>query len=96
MQTTNTSNVKEIGGAAKAEVVEIILHTTNKERSIRVTAAIVDGIIDFKPKEAGRFKQITQLSVNALNEKPEFKGITENNFQQVLGGKIQMLLGHNM
>ena len=32
VQTTNTSKVKGIGGAANAEVVEIILHTRNRER----------------------------------------------------------------
>ena len=52
--------------------------------------------MDSPPKEAGRFKQITQLSVNALNKEPEYKAITERNFQQVLGGKIQMLIGQNI
>ena len=47
-------------------------------------------------KEKDRFKQITQLSVNALNKKPEHKTVKENNFQQVLGGRIQMLIGQNL
>ena len=60
-----------------SKVLEVL---PKQKLSIRVTAAIVDEIMDFKPQEAGRFEQITQLSVNALNKKPEFKGITKHNF----------------
>ena len=96
VQTTNTSKVKGIGGAANAEAVEIILHTRNKERSIIVTAAIVDEIMVLPPKENDRFKHITQLSVNALNKEPKYGAVAESNFQKVLGGKIQILIGQSI
>ena len=52
--------------------------------------------MDLPTKEGDRFKQITQLSVEALNKKRKYGTVTENNFQQVLGGKIQMLIGQNV
>ena len=76
--------------------MEVVLHTRNKERSIIVTAAIVDEIMNLPTKEGDRFKQITQLSVEALNKTQKYGTITENNFQQVPGGKIQMLIGQNV
>ena len=40
--TTNKSKINGIGGAANAELVEVVLHSRNKERSVIVTAAIVE------------------------------------------------------
>ena len=79
--TTNTSKVKGIGGSANVEVVEVVLHTRKKARSIIVTAAIVDEIMNFPTKEGDRLKQITQLSVEALNKKRKYGTVMENNFK---------------
>ena len=84
----NKSKINGIGGAARGELVEVKLHSRNKERSIVITAAIVDEIMQMPTKDENRFKQITKLSVEALNKKKEFRTITEDNFQQAPGGKI--------
>ena len=47
-------------------------------------------------KDEDRFKQLTKSSVEALRRKKGFKAVTEDNFQQVPGGKIQMLIGQNV
>ena len=39
---------------------------------------------------------MTKSSAEALRKQKRFEKITENNFQQVPGGKIQMLLGQNV
>ena len=48
------------------------------------------------PKDEDRFKQLTKSSVEALRRKKEFRAITQDNVQQVPGGKIQMLIGQNV
>ena len=42
-----------------------------------------------------RFNELTKLSAEALKNRKRFSGITEDNFQQVPGGKIQMLICQN-
>ena len=46
-------------------------------------------------KNEQRFNELTKLSAEALKNRKGFSGITEDNFQQVPGGKIQMLIGQN-
>ena len=61
-----------------------------------ITAAVVDEIMRRPPKNEDRFEQLTKSSVEALKKRKEFRAITENNFQQAPGGKIQMLIGQNV
>ena len=56
----------------------------------------MDEIIRLQPKDENRFNQLTKATVDSLKQKKEFEMITENNFQQVPGGKIQMLIGQNV
>ena len=86
-ETSNRSKINGIGGAARGELVEVKLHSRNKERSIVITAAVVDEIMRMPTKDEDRFEQITKLSVEALNKEKEFRTITDNNFQQAPGGK---------
>ena len=95
-ETFNRSKINGIGGAARGELVEVKVYSRNKERSIVITAAVVDDIMQLPSKDEGRFKQLTELSVEALKKKKEFRAITENNFQQAPGGKIQMPIGQNV
>ena len=67
VHTTDTSKVKGIGGGANAEMVEILLHTKDRKKSARITAAVVDEIMTMHPRNKKSFEQVTQLSVNALN-----------------------------
>ena len=94
--TTNKSKINGIGGSARGDLVEVKLHSRNKERSIIITAAIVDKIMIMPSKVEDRYKRVTQLTVDYLNKKQDFGTITENNFQQAPGGKIQMLIGQNV
>ena len=77
-------------------MVEIVLHTKDRKKSARITAAVVDEIMTMHPRNKKSFEQVTQLSVNALNKEPKYKSIKKDDFQQVLGGRIQMLIGQNL
>ena len=52
--------------------------------------------MNLQRKHEDRFNQLTKSSAEALRKREGFTKITENNFQQVPGGKIQMLLGQNV
>ena len=95
-ETTNNANINGIGGIARGKVVELELESRNREKTIVITATVVDEIMNLQRKHGDRFNQLTKESANALREKEGFEKITENNFQQVPGGKIQMLLGQNI
>ena len=41
-------------------------------------------------------EQFTQQSVDKLRKISGYEGIREENFQQVLGGRIKMLIGQNI
>ena len=95
-ETTNNANINGIGGIARGKVVELELESRNGEKTIVITATVVDEIMNLQKKHGDRFNQLTRESANTLSEKEGFGKITENNFQQVPGGKIQMLLGQNV
>ena len=58
----------------------------------------MDEIIRLQPKDEDRFNQLTKATVDhdSLKQNEKFEMITENNFQQVPGGKIQMMIGQNV
>ena len=95
-KSTSNSNINGIGGVAKGKIVEIRLDSRNKEKSIMVNATVVDDIMLLPIKEKERFNQLTKSSAEALRNREGFAKVTENNFQQVPGGKIQMLIGQNV
>ena len=51
--------------------------------------------MNLQKKHEDRFSQLTRESADALKKKKGFERVTEENFQQVPRGKIQMLLGQN-
>ena len=57
---------------------------------------MVDKIMNLQRKNEDRFNQLTKSSAEALRKREGFAKIKESNFQQVPGGKIQMLLGQNV
>ena len=77
-------------------MVEIVLHTKDRKKSARITAAVVDDIMTIHLKDSNSFEQVTQLSVSAINKEPEYKSVKKDDFQQVLGGQIQILIGQNL
>ena len=95
-KTSSNSNINGIGGVAKGKVVEVKLHSRNKEKSIVINATVVDEIMQLPIKDEDRFDQLTKSSAEALRNKKGFRKVTEDNFQQVPGGKIQMLIGQNV
>ena len=94
-ETSSNSNINGIGGVAKGKVVEVELENRNKDKSIVIHATVVDEIMTLQRKNEQRFNELTKLSAEALKKRKGFSGITEDNFQQVPGGKIQMLIGQN-
>ena len=95
-ETSSNSNINGIGGVAKGKVVEVELENRNKEKSIVINATVVDEIMQLPIKDEDRFNQLTKSSAEALRNKEGFTKVTEDNFQQVPGGKIQMLIGQNV
>ena len=47
-ETTNNSKINGIGGIARGKVVELELESRNKEKSIVITATVVDEIMNMK------------------------------------------------
>ena len=94
-ETSSNSNINGIGGVAKGRVVAIILENQKGDKSIMIHATVVDEISTLQNKNKQRFNELTRLSAEALKDRKGFSGITEDNFQQVPGGKIQMLIGQN-
>ena len=80
---------------AKGRVVAIVLENQNGDKSIMIHAAVVNEISTLQRKDEQRLNELTRLSAEVLKNQKGFSGITENNFQQVPGGKIQMLIGQN-
>ena len=80
---------------AKGRDVAINLENQNRDKSIVIHATVVDEIMTLQRKNEQRFNELTRLSAEALKNRKGFSGITEDNFQQVPGGKIQMLIGQN-
>ena len=62
-------------------------------RQIKINASIVDEIATIKKKDKTRYEMVTKESADAVRRIKGYENITENNFQRVPGGKIQMLLG---
>merc|ERR1711872_361834 len=60
---------------------------------IRINASIVEEIATIKEKDKIRFQLVTKESAEAVKKIKGYEHITENNFQRVPGGRIQMLLG---
>ena len=61
-----------------------------------INATVVDEIMQLTIKDEDRFNQLTKSSAEALRNKEGFTKVTEDNFQQVPGGKIQILIGQNV
>ena len=53
-ETTNNSNINGIGGIARGKVVELELESRNKEKSIVITATVVDEIMNLQRKHEDR------------------------------------------
>ena len=51
--------------------------------------------MNLQRKDEQRVNELTKLSAEALKNRRGFPDITKDNFQQVPGGKIQMLIGQN-
>ena len=49
-----------------------------------------------KKKDKNRFELLTKESAEEVRHKKGYENVTMENFQQVPGGKIQMLLGQNI
>ena len=47
-ETTSNSNINGIGGIARGKVVELELESRNKEKSIVITATVVDEIMNLQ------------------------------------------------
>ena len=92
VSTQNNSNIKGIGGTAKGKVVE--LHLTNRDgTTIKINAAVVDQIATIKKKDKDRYDSLIKDSTEEVKRYKGYENISRDNFQQVPGGKIQLLLG---
>ena len=58
-ETTNNANINGIGGIARGKVVELELESRNREKTIVITATVVDEIMNLQRKHGDRFNQLT-------------------------------------
>ena len=91
-KTTESSKIAGIGGTTNGEIVSLIL-SSRDGRQIKINASIVEEIATIKKKDANRFELVTKESTDAVKKIKGYENITEDNFQKVPGGRIQMLLG---
>ena len=91
-KTTENSQIAGIGGTTNGEVVSLIL-SSRDGRQIKINASIVEEIATIKKKDTNRFELVTKESTDAVKKIKGYENITEENFQKVPGGRIQMLLG---
>ena len=94
-ETKDDSKINGIGGVAKGRVVSLELSDKNGRR-IKINASVVDEIATLKKKDKDKFELLARESADAVKRIEGYKNITKENFQQVPGGKIQMLLGQDI
>ena len=85
--TGNISNSADVG--------EVVLTRTDG-KTIKVHALVVDNIMDTEIKSKYSIEQVTQQSGDKPKKISGYEGIREENFQQVLGGHIEILIGQNV
>ena len=95
-ETADDAEINGIGGVAKGRIVVLNLESRIGAKTIIVKATVVDEITTLQEKNEDRFSLLTKESADALKKKRGFERVTKENFQQVPGGKIQMLLGQNI
>ena len=91
-RTDEESKIAGIGGSTEGAVVSMVL-TSRSGHKIRINASIVDEIATIKKKDSRRFEMLIKDSTEAIRKVEGYEDVKEENFQKVLGGKIQMLLG---
>ena len=91
-RTDEENKIAGIGGSTEGTVVSMVL-TNRSGHKIRINASIVDEIATIKKKDSERFEMIIKDSTEAIRKVEGYEDVKEENFQRVLGGKIQILLG---
>ena len=94
-KTTDDSKIAGIGGVATGKVVSLIL-CDREGRQIKINASVVDEIATLKKKDKDKFELLTRESADEVKRIKCYENITKENFQQVPGGKIKMLLGQDI
>ena len=79
----------------KGRVVSLELSNRYGTR-IKINASVVDEIATLKKKDKNRFDLLIRESAEEVKHKKGYENVTKENFQQVPGGKIQMLLGQDI
>ena len=93
--TNDRQLAKGTGNISKsADVAEVVLTRTDG-KTIKVHALVVDNIMDTEIKSKYSIEQVTQQSVEKLKKISGYEGIRKENFQQVLGGRVEILIGQN-
>ena len=91
-RTDEESKIAGIGGSTDGTVVSLVL-TGRLGHQIRINASIVEEIATIKKKDSLRFEMLIKESTDAVRKIEGYENVTEENFQRVPGGKIQILLG---
>ena len=95
-ETQDDAEISGIGGVTKGRVVTLELFNRSGTMKIIIKASVVDEITTLRKKDKNRFDLLTRESVDAIKHKKGYEDVTKENFQQVPGGKIQMLLGQDI
>ena len=95
-ETQDDSEISGIGDVTKGMVVTLELFNRSGTRKIIIKASVVDEITTMRKKDKNRFDLLTRESADSVKHKKGYENVTKENFQQVPGGKIQMLLGQDI
>ena len=60
---------------------------------VKINALVVDKIVTTVTKDVYKVRQMIQHSINILRQDPRYRTVQTTNFQELLGGRVEMLLG---
>ena len=63
---------------------------------VRVNVNVVDDIITTKRQDDDTASRLAHYSAKILSKDPQYRHVQAKNFQQALGGRIELLLGQNL
>ena len=87
--------ISGIGGRTKSEVGELTL-TRNDGTVVTANVNVVDEILTTKKQSKETLNRLAQYAAQIIREYPEYRDVQADNFQQVEGGRIELLLGQNL
>ena len=88
--------IQGVGGSnCSSDEVEIEPQKRDGSK-VQINALVVDKIVTTVTKDIYKVRQMIQHSINILRQDPRYRKAQTTNFQELLGGRVEMLLGQNV